>query len=203
LASQKAYVFIPDDPRLRAHAFTIAEARRHVLRPPATDEEDNSAADGADLDPLTAQDEFGEQLSLFSVVSATATGITMHAITGEGTLGGTVMEYFDDEPEIPEPDATSDPRLAIDLPMLPTAAGTVTDTTDGSSMSVAERREDLRGRNADLARRIVDLTGWNHARVNAEMNRLAGVSKVSTATADQLERRIRYAESWLRRLRRV
>ena len=30
---------------------------------------------------------------------------------------------------------------------------------------------------------------------------LAGISKVSTATVDQLERRLRYAESWLRRLR--
>jgi superfamily II DNA or RNA helicase len=35
LASQKAYVYLPDDPRLRQHAFQIAEARRHVLRPPA------------------------------------------------------------------------------------------------------------------------------------------------------------------------
>ncbi|MBI5088008.1 MAG: DEAD/DEAH box helicase, partial [Actinobacteria bacterium] len=34
--SQKAYVFLPDDPRLRAHAFQIAEARRHVLRPPSS-----------------------------------------------------------------------------------------------------------------------------------------------------------------------
>ncbi|MFZ4811118.1 MAG: DEAD/DEAH box helicase, partial [Ilumatobacteraceae bacterium] len=32
---QKAYVFLPDDPRLRTHAFQIAEARRHVLKPPA------------------------------------------------------------------------------------------------------------------------------------------------------------------------
>jgi superfamily II DNA or RNA helicase len=201
LAAQKAYVFIPDDPRLRAHAFTIAEARRHVLRPPADD--DASETDGTELDPLSAHDEFGQQLSLFSVVSATATGITMHAVTGEGTLGGTEVAYFDDESEVPEPDPDLDPRLALSLPMLPTAAGTVTDTADGSTMSVAERREDLRGRNADLARRIVELAGWNHARVNAEMNRLAGVTKVSTATADQLERRIRYAESWLRRMRRV
>jgi hypothetical protein len=34
------------------------------------------------------------------------------------------------------------------------------------------------------------------------MNRLAGVGKVSTATVDQLERRQRYSESWLRRLHR-
>ncbi len=201
LKSQKAYVFIPDDPRLRAHAFTIAEARRHVLRPPSTDDPDDQQ--GAEFDPLTVTDDSGEQLSLFSVVSATATGITMHAVTGEGALGGTETEYFDDEPEIPEPDPHLDPSLALSLPMLPTAAGTITDLSTGSPLSVAERREDLRTRNADVARRLVDLTGWNHARVNAEMNRLAGVTKVSTATVDQLERRIRYSESWLRRLRRV
>ena len=45
--------------------------------------------------------------------------------------------------------------------------------------------------------------GWSHARVNGEMNRLAGVTRVSTATTEQLQRRLRYAESWLRRLRRA
>jgi hypothetical protein len=33
------------------------------------------------------------------------------------------------------------------------------------------------------------------------MNRLAGVASVASATTDQLERRLRYAESWLRRAR--
>ncbi len=40
--SQKAYVFIPDDPRLRTHAFRIADARRHVLRPPADQADDDA-----------------------------------------------------------------------------------------------------------------------------------------------------------------
>jgi len=66
---------------------------------------------------------------------------------------------------------------------------------------VAERKDDLRTRNADVAKRLVDLTGWTHARVQAEMNRLAGIAKVATATTDQLERRLRYSESWYRRLR--
>ena len=47
-ASQKAYVFIPDDPRLRTHAFHIADARRHVLRPPADQEDDDAVAALAD-----------------------------------------------------------------------------------------------------------------------------------------------------------
>ena len=33
-------------------------------------------------------------------------------------------------------------------------------------------------------------------------HRLAGVTRVATATTEQLERRLRYAESWLRRLQR-
>ena len=81
---------------------------------------------------------------------------------------------------------------------MPTAAGLV----PAGALSVAERKDDLRTRNADVAKRLVDITGWSHAQVQGEMNRLAGVTSVATATTDQLERRLRYAESWLRRLQR-
>ncbi|MGB7879201.1 MAG: hypothetical protein WBL31_10600, partial [Ilumatobacteraceae bacterium] len=89
-----------------------------------------------------------------------------------------------------------DPSLSLDLPDVPTAAGHV----PAGSLSVAERKDDLRTRNAHVAKRLVDITGWNHAKVQGEMNRLAGVTRVATATTEQLERRLRYAESWLRRL---
>jgi hypothetical protein len=36
-----------------------------------------------------------------------------------------------------------------------------------------------------------------HAQVNAELNRLSGVRRVSEATLDQLERRAAAAEKWL------
>ena len=52
-------------------------------------------------------------------------------------------------------------------------------------------------------KRLVDITGWNHAKVQGEMNRLAGVNRVASATNEQLNRRLRYAESWLRRLQRT
>lgn len=187
-ATQKAYVYVPDDPRLRHHAFRIAEARRHVLRPPSGHDDDAVAA----LDPQVSADELAEQLSLFSVVSSTATGITFHAVTEDG------VQLFDDEPDPPAPDIAADPSLAVELPDVPTEAGLVS----WSSLSIAEQKDDLRTRNADLAKRLVDITGWGHARVQGELNRLAGVSKVATATIDQLERRLRYGESWLRRLKR-
>ena len=189
---QRAYVFIPDDPRLRTHAFAIAEARRHVLNPPMVD--DDSTVGGPDdpnrPDP-TQPDPLGdpEQLSLFSALSSTATAMTVHAITEHG------LQTFDEALAMPEPDDAA--GLLLELPAVPTEAGTV----PWGELSVAERKEDLRTRNANAARSLVDITGWQHARVQAEMNRLAGVTSVNSATEDQLERRLRYAESWLRRLR--
>ena len=189
-STQKAYVYVPDDPRLRHHAFQIAEARRHVLRPPS--QRDDELSDGAELDRQQHVDDLAEQLSLFSVVSSTATGIKFHAVTESG------VQMFDDEPDPPSPVFADDPDLALDLPDVPTEAGLVS----WSSLSVAEQKDDLRTRNADLAKRLVDLTGWGHARVQGELNRLAGVSKVASATVDQLERRLRYGDSWYRRLKR-
>ena len=65
-------------------------------------------------------------------------------------------------------------RWRSSCPRCPTEAGSVA----WSSLSVAEQKDDLRTRNADVAKRLVDLTGWGHARVQGEMNRLAGVRSV-------------------------
>ena len=192
---QKAYVFLPDDPRLRTHAFQIAEARRHVLRPPAPTDGDEfvSAEQEAAFDPESEPGE-PEQLSLFSVLSAVATGMKIHTVTAEGLA-------FDDEPEVDVSDRADDAEfmaaLDLHLPEIPTDAGFARE----SGKSVAEIKDDLRARNAFVAQRLVDITGLGHGKVNAEMNRLAGVAKVSAATTEQLDRRLRYAESWLRRAR--
>ncbi len=195
---QKAYVYIPDDPRLRTHAFEIAEARRHVLRPPGQDDGDEFAIDGG-LDAQVHPDDAAEQLTLFAVVSSTATDIAVHTVTQDGVRYEptfTDIARYDDEGEVAEPCFVADAALDLELPDVPTAAGLVPD----SSLSVAERKDDLRTRNAHVAKRLVDITGSSHAKVQGEMNRLAGVTRVATATTDQLERRLRYAESWLRRL---
>jgi superfamily II DNA or RNA helicase len=192
---QKAYVFLPDDPRLRSHAFQIAEARRHVLRPPAPQDDDVLSPE--DEAAFGTVDELGEieQLSLFSALSAVATGIVVHTVSAEGVS-------YDDEPDAPPPpdDHHADDLLAgldLVLPDIPTDAGFVRDV----ERSVAEIKDDLRSENSRVAQRLVDLTGLSHGRVNAEMNRLAGITKVTMATTEQLQRRLRYAESWLRRAR--
>jgi hypothetical protein len=203
--SQKAYVYIPDDPRLRTHAFEIAEARRHILRPPGSDDDGVDFALDGGLDDQVHPDDAAEQLTLFSVVSSTATDITVHTVTQDGVRYEPLFSpddlsaaRYDDDIEIPEPRFVADPSLSLDLPEVPTAAGLV----PSGSLSVAERKDDLRTRNAHVAKRLVDITGWGHAKVQAEMNRLAGVTRVATATTEQLERRLRYSESWLRKLQR-
>ncbi len=188
--SQKAYVYLPDDPRLRAHAFQIAEVRRHVLRPPEPDDLDAAPLDEPEQFEESAE-EPAEQLSLFAVLSSVATGVEVHGVTPQGVR-------FDDDPEIPEPSLDDDPALTLELPEVPTEAG----PAPWGRRSVAEVKDELRAANAELAQRLVDLSGWGHARVHAELNRLSGVTSVPIATVDQLERRRRQAETWLERLRR-
>lgn len=188
IPSQKAYVFLPDDPRLRQHAFQIAEARRHVLTPPQ-DRDDEFTPEQLEREAKQELELMPEQLSLFSVVSSVATGMTVHAFTEEG------LTLFDDEPDVPEPATTELDELAVDLPEIPTDAGFMLP----GSKSIAELKEELREKNLDIAKRLVDNTGWSHARVQAELNRLAGITSVGSATNDQLERRLRHGETWLRR----
>ena len=189
LAGQKAYVYLPDDPRLRTHAFQIAEARRHVLRPPA-ERDDEFSPEDLEREAMRELDLMPEQLSLFSVLSSYATAMSVHAFTEDG------LTLFDDEPDIPEPvPEPGDDGLAVDLPEIPTDTGLVL----WSNRSVGERKEELRQKNMDVAKRLVDLTGFSHGRVQSELNRLAGIRSVGNATNSELERRLRRAEEWLSR----
>lgn len=185
IGRQAAYVFIPDDPRLRAGAARIAEARRHSLRRrdgPGREDPLDGDGDGEDLvhDGVPA-----EQLSLFSVISAVAT----HAVDldGEG----------EDDPL----HADDDPSLVLDLgapPPLGRLAGGGPAVPEG--MARTELRDELRAANAEIARRLARRTGWSHAKVNAELNRLAGLARVTEATTSQLASRLRHGETWLGRL---
>ena len=196
--SQQAFVYLPDDPRLRSHAFQIMESRRHVLRRFEIGDELMETGDPEKDAPFdeVPQDFPPEQLSLFSVLSAVATGMQIHAMTPSGIA--IPFELGVDEPELPEPHFEDDPLLELDLADIPTDAGWGPD----SGRSVFEIKEELRERNAVLAKRLVDFTGWSHGRVNGEMNRLASVIAVPSATTDQLERRLRKSEEWLAQLRK-
>ncbi len=189
---QRAYLFMPDDVRLRHFGSAISETRRHVLVKKSDAETDGfEEQENEGLDEL--RDE-AEQMSLFAVLSATADGLPDD------------LDIFsdDDDPDF-DPDAEAaeeafgegDDQLVIDLSTLP-PAGPMALTRRGR-----KERDRLRDLNAELARELVDLTGKTHAAVNFELNRLSGVSKVAEATIDQLDRRARQGQMWVERIQKL
>jgi hypothetical protein len=178
--NHRAYLFLPDDPRLRARAFQIADERRHSLRRPDSNGDEPLLGE-AELDELKDPH---QQLSLFAAISAVATD---HAEP---------PAPWDSEPLPLGTHDTADEESGVlielaDPPFL--AGGAPTEP----GVSRVEHRRQLRDANADAARALVHRTGWSHAKVNAELNRLAGIGKVTEATTDQLERRLRHANKWI------
>jgi superfamily II DNA or RNA helicase len=176
---QPAFLFIPDDARLRHLAFGVAEQRRHSLRKEARDEEPPDQ-----LEPAF-DDVQREQLSLFAALSAVA-------------LGEPEIPEWDEETSTPDDETDHhDETLVLDLPPLRRARGTV---ALPSHAPRHEHKRYLRERNAELAREIARQAGLAHSHVNGELNRLAGVRRVTEATLEQLDRRARAADKWLARL---
>ncbi|MES1248780.1 MAG: helicase-related protein, partial [Actinomycetota bacterium] len=163
---QRAWLFIPDDLRLRVLAARIAEQRRHSLKRAA----ERALEDSPFAAPVAR---LSEQMSLFAALSAVATD---------------AVEPDDDLPYFDESEEDGGVELAL-APPPPLADG-------GGGVSLDERRW-LREQNAVLARDLAKRTKLSHAKVNAELNKQAGVEKVTTATAAQLQKRLRAAERWL------
>ena len=179
---QKSFLYIPDEPRLRARAFAIAEQRRHSLR----HEDRVMVARDADFDDAGGDDDL---FSMFAPISATPLG------------DGTEPDWVLDDDAYFEPPA-DDAALTIPLPPLPLGgrggrgAGIGGGAPEGRTLR--EHKEHLREANANKSRLIARHTGQTHAAVNAELNRVSGVTKVSEATVEQLERRLAKADSWLK-----
>lgn len=182
----RAYMFVPDDARLRHFATTIAESRRHRLRSHADDEDRLGPSE-----PGSLRNDNDEQLSLFAVHSATLT-------ESPDDLDDILTEV--DEPgSVPDShQADVHPDLIIDLTTLPPVAG----RGAGNGAGGRQERERLRSINTRWVRDLAMLTGLGHAQINAELNRLSGVAKVSEATVPQLERRATAAAGWHERERR-
>jgi len=185
---QKAFFFIPDDPRLRTFAAQIADQRRHSLR--RRDDDDRRDPDPGALEELSvgAQE---EQLSLFSVISAVALGKPHQPEWLADDYDAGAAEEADEAADL-------DDSLVIDLVPPPRPGGGSMLATQ--SLTRREHKAQLRAENADRARDIVRMSGLTHAQVNGELNRLSGVGKVSEATVEQLETRLAHADRWLTRL---
>jgi superfamily II DNA or RNA helicase len=194
---QKAYLFIPDDPRLRTWATQIADARRHSLRKETKPDGEATAMDeGAQLDELRHEDDRADQLSLFAPLSAVVTGEDESSVLH---LDDDVLDRFDRDDAL---DDTIDSALDLALPVLPGGlgprlAGDGHDGANGNGASPRQRRLELRAENQRLVQELVRTTGLTHAQINSQLNRLIGLRRIDEATVDQLARRARQAEQWL------
>ena len=198
VVKQKAYLFIPDDPRLRTWAHQIAEARRHSLRKPGDDRdgfEGRAEADPGAFDPLTMPD---EQLSLFSALSSVATETSETEVMVGGSVFDDDYEDSDPEPFADAPDHSTDDLLLDVGALAPPLVGGQSAALDGTSRY--EHKEALRLKNAEWARDLARATGMNHGQVNGQLNRLINLARVDSATVEQLEQRVAAAEKWWRQL---
>jgi hypothetical protein len=176
---QRAWLYLPDDPRLRIWAAQLASQRRHSLRRVVQDPD----APGPGEAPCaeTAIDGDLRQLSMFAPLSAVATRVAP------------VSPWH--EP-LPTEWSLDQPHVEMELAPPPLLAG----STAGSEVTRRQAKDELRQANANAARDLARRTGQSHAAINAELNRLAGVQRITEATVAQLEARLACAERWLQRL---
>jgi superfamily II DNA or RNA helicase len=203
---QLAYMFIPDDVRLRRFAAGIAEQRRHSLRPPDARHVLDGCAERAEAaEPETAHDEGGVQLSLFAPISAIALDETGQLLDA--------WRVYEESGVDPSPgDARAIPGLVRDDDVAETSLAWMApelladvptpgpDADPGSLASPRSRRRQLREHNSSRVRTLVHLTGKRHAEVNSELNPRVGIRRITEATVAQLERRLHAADRWLQKL---
>jgi superfamily II DNA or RNA helicase len=182
---QKAFLYIPDDPKLRSRAFQIADQRRHSLR--------KREQERVERDPAALDAGAEEQLSLFAALSAVATEHEVH--------DPFAAEVTDDD-ALPD----DDPGLEVVLAPPPPLAGDRrpldelgVDLGGAAGRTRREEKRRLREQNAEIVAALVQRTGQSHAQVNAELNRLSGVGRITEATVGQLRRRLEVGEKLARR----
>ena len=183
---ERAWLFIPDEPRLRRFAASIAEQRRHSLRRRWEDGERADEPDEpAELDEIPGET---EQLSLFQVLSA------------EVVEGSSAVSVFDDDPDADHLDEDDeDTTVPIELPF-PPPRGRGDSWVGRDGRPLAEVKQELRMANAELARELAQLTGLSHQEVNGRLNREVSILRIAEASAEQLQARIERAEKWLANL---
>ena len=181
--SQRAYLFLPDDPRLRVHALGIAQSRRHSIELRLRRRE----AEAGEFDdyPGAARAE-EQQLSLFAPLSSSVVDAADSMIDGVDPHEDVVLEPGDLR------------SFTIDLPPPPPLPGRSTDLNGvGAVRSRHGEKKRWRDRNASLVADLARVAGLGHRAINSELNRLAGIVRIDEATVAQLARRAAAASTWL------
>ncbi|MBC8131755.1 MAG: DEAD/DEAH box helicase [Deltaproteobacteria bacterium] len=220
LGRQGAYMFIPDDLRLRTFGAAIAEQRRHSLRRPNADAaDDNPWGNDGDGPPREASPERemapDGQLSLFTAISAVPLDEQGRRLEAVRLFDADMGDPLSDIPDL-APDAAS--RLgggggtagfsflrmggAGALLTAPSPVPVPLPTADPRSAPAAlgamARRRQLREQNSEAVADLARMTGKTHAETNAELNRRIRVRRISEATVRQLQQRLDLARKLLR-----
>lgn len=192
LSDQNAYMYLPDDVRLRSHASQIATQRRHSI-----EVRKERLGDDAEFD--RAPQEADEQMSLFEALSSSATdsepsrdGLDPdeHFVSFGADLEGYPID-------LPPPPPL--PGREVWNPDDPFSTQAAPDSSGGTR---AEIKQDLRDRNAARVREIVARTDMDHRQVNMRLNRDSGIERVTEATIAGLTRRLAAADKWIASLRK-
>jgi superfamily II DNA or RNA helicase len=211
LARQAAYMFIPDDYRLRAFANGIAEQRRHSLRKKSDDERDGRFGDEEGRQREEQAEPELEQLSLFTAISAVPLDASGRQLSPENATIHPEPEGDDEVVEVgqaipdmlgapgviaappPEPEPFLVVRPARPLPLPESDAN-----APAAKKSALARRRLLREQNGEFVRELSVSLKKTHAEVNADLNRRVGIKRINEATVRQLEQRLELARALIR-----
>lgn len=198
IGPQRAWFFIPDDARLRVKAWGIAEQRRHVLRRKVATDDDTPGFVPGTGD--TAFDDVGASGPADQVQPSLFTPISSVALPGptEASVGGADVGHLAGADRAHDESVGHEIELAP-APRLSRLEGGGDGAGEGGRTR-AQQKAWLRAANSERVQELVRLTGDGHAAINAELNRRAGIRKVTEATSIQLDRRLRNADHWLARL---
>ena len=202
---QNAYMFIPDDVRLRTFGATIAEQRRHSLRKPGDEKQDDPfAAERAPGEQAPAAEEEADgQLSLFTAISAVALDDQGRRLEEPRVFD---PELGDPIPDLAPPRGPGAPDFALPPVRLEPAPPVPLPARESGSLppppaealSPLARRRQLREQNSDAVTDLAHLTGRPHAELNAELNRRLKIRRISEATVRQLQQRLELARKMMR-----
>ena len=209
IGRQAAYMFIPDDKRLRTLGATIAEQRQHSLRRPESDD-DFGPRDDEPKAPREAEPPADGQLSLFAAISAVPLDEqgrrleTARVFDEEG--GDTIPDLVTPSENgwaVPGLDASLGsghsqwgqvPTASVPLPEPEVRLGGA-----GAAVGALAKRRQLREQNSEAVADLARVTGKGHAELNGDLNKKAGIRRISEASVKQLQQRLELARKMLRR----
>jgi superfamily II DNA or RNA helicase len=205
LGRQMAYMFIPDDKRLRTFAAGIAEQRRHSLRKLERDDDgfggrrDEGAAEGDDAPAAELPVDEDGQLSLFTALSAVALDDKGRPLETNRVYDDPDAEAIPDFVGSPTAAAAAETVAVAPVPLPEPEAPPLPLEPASPKPSPVARRRQLREANAAAVADLVHLTGKSHAEINAELNRKVSIRRITEASIRQLELRHQAALKMMQR----